>query len=244
MTAHRDRDKDSHSESPGELEPGDLVRDRDDTQRDNQAVVVNTPPVSASDWVVHHRHYPDRTVAKDNPAYPADSAVVIVVFTDGEESHLEYYSGGGSIKLAYLNDKQIPFYAFPRPRLRKCGSRGGFEIPVEKIRPSPYHSRSFTVANNEQFIDEIAERGYPEPFPLVRITDSGEFVLVNGHRRVWASCVSGLSSIRMKGCYLTAKQAARIWCRCHLGGYTQQERASAITALESRFGDAYRELLE
>lgn len=226
------------------LESGDLVRDRDaDTGRDHQAVVVNTPPVSASEWVVHRRYHPDRTVAEDNPAYPADSAVVIVVFT-GEESRLEYYSGAGSIKLSYLNDRGIPFYAFPRPRLRKCGSRGGFEIAVEKIRPSPYHSRSFSTQQNRQFIDEIAERGYPDPFPLVQVTESGEFVLLNGHRRVWASCVSELSSITVKGCYLSEKQAARIWCRCHLGGYNQHERESAISALESQFGDAYKDLLE
>lgn len=227
-------------QSSEELEPGDIVVDRDDEGGENRAVVVNVPPVSVTEWSVHSR---GTTVAEDNPSYPGDSAVVIVVFLDEASSSLQYYSGAGSIKISFLNDHRISFYAFPRPRLKKCGSRGAFEAAPETIRPSPYHTRTFEPEDNHEFIQAIQQRGHPDPYPLVRITDTEEFVLLNGHRRVWASCISELSQIKIKGCYMTDRQAARIWCQCHLAGYDETEREEAVQLLQDRFGDEYTELI-
>lgn len=233
------QESDSAIQTQNTVSVGDVVRDTDQEGEDT-AVVVNKPPLKATDWDVRSRGV---TLSEDNPSYPADSRVVIVVFANSDSS-LEYYSGSGAIKLRYLERTQIPYYAFPQPRLRKCGSRDAFEVSLDEISPSRYHSRSFTVNENRQFIEEIRQRGFPDPVPLARVTGNGSFELINGHRRVWASYVAGLSSIKINGCYMSHESTAQLWARCHLAQYDDHEYQRAVEELSAQFGDEYTDIID
>ena len=102
---------------------GEVVRDRDDDDP-NDAIVVNVPPIPASEWDVTAL---DQTLAEANPDYPADAQTVIVVF---REVLTEYFEGtdttgefDSQIPIATLADEHVQFYAFPAPRLEATGER-------------------------------------------------------------------------------------------------------------------------
>jgi hypothetical protein len=97
------------------IQPGDRVRDRDDPDP-NDAIVVNQPPMTASEWDVEPR---DCTLADDNPDYPDDASVVVVCFLD---DLLEYGppfdpTEQTALSLSTLNESGVNFYTFPAPRL-------------------------------------------------------------------------------------------------------------------------------
>lgn len=56
---------------------GAVVHDREDDDL-NDAIVVNTPSKLSQDWHAHA----DKSVAEDNPEYPAAAPVIVVVFAD------------------------------------------------------------------------------------------------------------------------------------------------------------------
>jgi hypothetical protein len=97
------------------IQPGDRVHDRDDPEPDD-AIVVNQPPTTASEWDVEPR---DCTLADDNPDYPEDAAVVVICFAD----HLVEYgppfdpTEQTALSLSTLNEAGVNFYTFPAPRL-------------------------------------------------------------------------------------------------------------------------------
>lgn len=97
------------------IQNGDRVHDRDDPDP-NDAIVVNQPPKTASEWEIQPR---DCTLADDNPDYPADAAVVVVCFVD---DLLEYGppfdpTDQTQLPLATLIESGVHFYTFPAPRL-------------------------------------------------------------------------------------------------------------------------------
>lgn len=101
--------------SPATIRPGDRVHDRDDADPDD-AIVVNQPPMTASEWTVESR---DCTLAEDNPDYPDDAAVAVVCFCD---DLIEYGppfdpTEQQPLSLAALNESGVNFYTFPAPRL-------------------------------------------------------------------------------------------------------------------------------
>lgn len=222
---------------PSELEHGDLVEDRDDP-KPNPAVVVNTPRVSAEEWYVGGRG----TVAMDNPDYPADAPVVVVVYQDDLREVRPYYCGTSPLKLAAL-ERETRIYAFPAPRLERVGSLGLPTVPLDRIQPSPYHARNFDVDANREFIAEIRERGHPEPVPFARALD-GAVELVNGHKRVWASHVAGLEEIPVRSIYADREHAARMWAERHLDGYSGDEVETALDRLRADWGDQATDIAE
>lgn len=221
-----------------ELDHGDLVVDRDDPDP-NPAVVVNTPDVPASDWYVGGRG----TLATDNPDYPSDAQTVIVVFRDDLADVRPYYCGTSPLKLQPL-EQETRIYAFPAPRLERVGSLDVPTIPLDEIQPSPYHSRNFDADANRDFIDEIAERGHPKPFPFARVTDDG-VELINGHKRVWASHVAGLEEIPVRTIYADREHATRLWADRHLdGSYSGAQAETALDRLQDDWGDAATEIAD
>lgn len=95
-------------------------------------VVVNRPGVEAQDWDTRRG---DSTVAADNPDYPVDSSVLVVVFlsdleewcSDWEDSDVTDFS------LEALAGDSVPFYAFPANRLEEPSK----ELLQEAIDPTP-----------------------------------------------------------------------------------------------------------
>lgn len=200
---------------------GDIVVDREHPE--SEAVVVNVPAVPADEWTVA-----DRTVAADNrhnDTHPKEP-VVVVVYRNALEHARPYYTGSRPIKLSELSRDDVSFYAFPYSRLEIVGSMSPLSIRLDDIRPSPYHARNFDYEANAEFIDEIAARGYPKPFPLLRVTDDG-FEVINGHKRIWASYVAGLDEALCWCVDVDRQQGAQMWARRHLGGYTDEEAAAA-----------------
>ncbi|ERG97348.1 MAG: hypothetical protein J07HQW2_03834 [Haloquadratum walsbyi J07HQW2] len=225
--------------------PGHKGRDGSDTDR---AVVVNTPPVTAEEWDVPSRR---ATVAEENPQYRSDSPIAIVVFTPDLDSEFQYYSGVAPLKLTRLERSDVDYYAFPQPRLRKVGSRGPIEVDINQIHPSPYHSRTFSISDNRQFIEDIIARGKPPKPPVVWANrnhthtytraQSDSLTLLDGHKRVWASHVAGFDEIQILGMYLDDETATRVWANRHLDSYNRTETNCARNRLKNKWGESYRQ---
>ncbi|WP_424004839.1 hypothetical protein ACOZ4I_17385 (plasmid) [Haloarcula salina] len=97
----------------------DVVRDREDDDADD-AVVVNTPPVTCDEWVVH-RHDGVTTVADDNPGYDAGTEVVVVAFRDElAEAQPKFVETTEALPLA--DTGELSTYAFPPGRLRRVAT--------------------------------------------------------------------------------------------------------------------------
>lgn len=103
--------------------PGEVVYDRDDDDP-NAGIVVNLPPVPATEWDVHPL---DSMLAEANPDYPDDAQTVIVVFREALAEYLSMTDTARDIELpislADLADEHVPFYAFPAPRLAPTGEQ-------------------------------------------------------------------------------------------------------------------------
>lgn len=98
--------------SDGEIPVGSRVVDGDDTDP-NPAVVVKCPDKRADEWNVD-----EHTVATfpGNEQYADDAPVVVVVFeNDADEYDLQV--GDARVDLAVLAERDVPYYAFPAPRL-------------------------------------------------------------------------------------------------------------------------------
>ncbi|ERG93847.1 hypothetical protein [Haloquadratum walsbyi] len=252
-------------EHDNDLSFGDVVIDneRPDSKRQNEnvtdtdtrtrkPVVVNVPPVTAEEWDV-----PDRgvTVAEDNPQYRSDSPIAIVVFTPDLDSAFQYYSGVAPLKLTRLERSGVDYYAFPQPRLQKAGSRGPITVDIDRIYPSPYHSRTFSLDQNTRFVEKVAAREKPPRPPLVwanhdrahsrsctcTCTQTDSLTLLDGHKRVWASHVAGLEDIEILGMYLDDETATRVWANRHLDSYNRTETNRARTRLKDKWGEGYRQ---
>jgi hypothetical protein len=97
------------------IQPGDRVHDRDDPDPDD-AIVVNQPPTTASEWDVEPR---DCTLADDNPDYPDDAAVVVICFVDDLVEYGPPFdpTEQTALSMSTLNEAGVNFYTFPAPRL-------------------------------------------------------------------------------------------------------------------------------
>lgn len=116
------------AESTNPFSIGDLVVDRDgDTG--NVAVVVNLPPQKADEWTA----YRNTTVAEDNPEYPEDARIAVVVFRSGlvENDSEEYLDPSKPVPLDTLNDLGIHHYSFPVDRLDLVDPDDAPEIPED-----------------------------------------------------------------------------------------------------------------
>lgn len=209
------------------LQNGDVVIDRDD-ENPNRAVVVNTPFVPADEWYA----YGSETVASDNPSYPSDDPVVVVVFESVLRDVYPDYTGCLAIRMKKLVRDGVPHYSFPRSRLKQVDELDPIDVDLTAVRPAAHHSRNFSLEENQTFIEEIGERGYPDPIPLLR--DCGDhYEILNGHKRIWASHIAGLQSIPCHCVYMNDQQAAIKWATWHLGGYTNEQLETARETLEN-----------
>lgn len=119
------RERPDGTEEPGRnetngLAPGAVVVDRDDDDPD-EAIVVNTPSKTAAEWDVPPRGC---TLAEDNPSYPEDAAVIVVVFREELDETRPEYDGAEPLS---LSDLEAYYYSFPEPRLRKVDGLPGRE---------------------------------------------------------------------------------------------------------------------
>lgn len=92
---------------------GETVLDRDDADAD-PAVVVNTPSIPASEWDIPRI---EKTTAEDNPAYPADAVVAVVVYEDDLDDVFPEWGRDQPIAMTTLNNARVDHYSFPAPRL-------------------------------------------------------------------------------------------------------------------------------
>lgn len=225
-----------------DLSLGSIVIDRDGESSD-EAIVVNLPPVDAADWDVPRRG----SVAEDNPDYPADERIAIAVYRDRLDESYPHYAGIRPIPLAELNERGVPFYAFPRSRLNPVGRTEPPRLPITRLRPSPYHARSFTAGENEAFIERTRQRGEPHAPVLVRPIQTGTvkqyYEVLNGHKRVWASHAAGLERVPCCVAHVDDWQAAQTFAKKHLSDYDGPAFRRAVAALRERWGERANELI-
>lgn len=198
---------------------GSVVVDTEQSpQEQDEAVVVATPDATLDDWNVYNG---DTTVAEDNPDYPVNDRVTIVVFREELDKYYPYYSGVYPLYLPELNERGVPYYAFPNARLEQLRVQRAHEICLDDVFPSPYHHRSFDFDGNEEFVAETKERGFPLPYPLVRVLSNGngestpKFEILDGHKRVWIAHVAGCKKIKAQSVYVDDVFAAGIYLQNH-----------------------------
>jgi ParB family chromosome partitioning protein len=213
---------------------GAIVEDVEAKSQD--AIVINTPSKTAAEWTVDD----DRTVADDNPEYPADDPIVVVLHRSQVEEHIPLYSGG-VLPLSKVCEVGIKLYAFPLSRLDVVGELETPTVSIDAIHPSPYHSRTFDASTNREFIESINNTG-ELPGPVrARVLQHRplKLELLNGHKRAWAACVAGFDEVPVWAQYwFTDEEAARIWARQHLPTYTSGQQHRAIERLQNRFGQS------
>ena len=91
---------------------GAMVGDRDAPMA-TPRIVVALPATAAADWIT----YGGTTVAQDNPAYPADASLVIVVETAAVDRYLPEWDHETALSRSTLNETGVYYEAVPAPRL-------------------------------------------------------------------------------------------------------------------------------
>lgn len=112
-------------------EYGDLVVDRE-AEEPSIGVVVNRPATRAGDWEIRDG---ETTVAEENPEYPADSPLVVVVHQDDLEAYDPDWESfdGEDRSLVEFAEAGVPYYAFPEARVKPVPDR----VMHEQIDPTP-----------------------------------------------------------------------------------------------------------
>ena len=217
--------------------PGDLVVDQDNPW--SEGIVVDLPNKNADEWNVPGIG----RLSEDNPDYPEDDDVVCILFRDTLDEEFPYYSGVKPLSLSNLSKEGVKFYSFPGERLRKVGKIEPHDIPLSKVLPSPYHSRTFDVDEEIRLIAELdREGGLPKP-ALLRVVDDGYFTILNGHKRIWAANVLGYNTVKARCMYLDDLHAAQIFASRHLDQHpeerehTDPSQTAAIEALRDDWGE-------
>jgi cobalamin biosynthesis protein CobT len=156
-----------------DIDIGDLVLDRD-TDHSDPAVVVNTPPKTADEW----KAYTGTTVAEDNPEYPADASIIVVVFRNEIlDEQPEMVAPDSPIPLQDLNEVGIKHYSFPAPRLRRADPEtDDFEALEDlddiNINSDDTDDESVSTSENEQAETSETSETDTEP-PDTTATDQG-----------------------------------------------------------------------
>jgi ParB family chromosome partitioning protein len=222
-----------------QLQYGDIVTDREDPE--GQAIVVSTPSVTISEWTVMSTGH---TVAEDNPTYPPDDPVVIVLWENQINDEFPYYTGVRPLSPSLLSTHHIHHYSFPATRLTKQDEVDTHTVPLNTLRPSPYHSRSFSVTDNQQFLADVRQQGIPGAL-LVRVLDSNAptFELLDGHKRAWAGHVVGLEEVPVMALHINEEQGARTWANRHLNDYDAESTAAAAATLHQHFPEVADDIL-
>lgn len=98
---------------------GDIVHDQDaDADEQTGAYVTTLPDATAEEWVAYEdEEGTETTVAEDNPDYPADAPVVVVVHTTGVHYDLPDWNRYTRLSVSELEEADALYYGFPAPRL-------------------------------------------------------------------------------------------------------------------------------
>jgi ParB family chromosome partitioning protein len=210
---------------------GTVVTDTEDPDP-RKLVVVNTPGLSIEEWDAT----PGTTVADKNPGHDPGEEVVIAAPKAEIHEEFPYYTGGVPLHLSRINQTEIDHTGYPRSRLSPVRQLPPTTLPLQDVRPSPFHVRTFDAADNTEFIESIKERGRPATAPLVRPVEGG-FEIINGHKRIWASHAAGLTAVPCRCAYVDDRQAAERWARAHLPGYNDEQQQAAVARIRDEFGD-------
>jgi hypothetical protein len=114
--AEAEQESESASEQPPAdgFNVGDVVHDRDSDEDDpTSAYVASLPDATAEEWVAHD----ETTVAEDNPEYPADARVVVVVFGNTVDYQLPDWDRISPLSVGEIEEVGGRSYSFPVPRL-------------------------------------------------------------------------------------------------------------------------------
>ncbi|MFC6965100.1 hypothetical protein ACFQL7_28225 [Halocatena marina] len=140
---------------------GDVVQDREDNDP-NDAIVVNLPSKTAAEWIARQGSWGEATVAEDNPTYPADAPIVVVVFADALREAFPDWERETPLALTAVNRSDASHYSFPAPRLTVDDSRtrGNDSSPdaSERAETSPPsgEATSATARNDENPVADPA----------------------------------------------------------------------------------------
>lgn len=94
------------------FEVGETVVDREDP-RSPPAVVVSLPAKTAADWIT----YGGTTVAHDNPGYPADARLVVVVAVGDVDTYLSEWDAQTPLTRSDLDETGVYYRVIPVSRL-------------------------------------------------------------------------------------------------------------------------------
>jgi hypothetical protein len=101
---------------------GDAVIDSEDESPDT-AIVINFPNEPCSEWDCYTEDDGTQvTVADDNPSYPDDAPVVVVLFVEQIEQHYPEWTGDDPLSLSEVSAQDITHYGFPPGRLEPAPS--------------------------------------------------------------------------------------------------------------------------
>jgi ParB family chromosome partitioning protein len=189
----------------GMVAAGERVRDRKHPIETGIVLAVRDVPAAE-----YHVEAITRTVANDNPDYPASDPVVELVWNDH----------GDDPAFAGARD-DLTVYHFPLSRLvcEPCVR----DVAPSALAASPYHHRTFAVDENHNagYIRKIRSQGYIESLLLARETAAG-LELVAGHKRRWVAHQAGLDTVAVRVVDLSAWEAALHYAEDHLRSVPRQ----------------------
>jgi hypothetical protein len=175
---------------------GDIVLDRD-ADEESAAYVTTLPDATADEWIAYEDEGEEITVAEDNPDYPADAPVVVVVHTTGMHLDLQDWNRYTPLSVDELEevDTDYPlYYSFPAQRLvrdkkrphgpeaqRKRTESGeeGDESATEKASASDGPPLTDIQHVGEGRAEELREAGY-ESVEDVATTDQSAVAEIDG----------------------------------------------------------------
>lgn len=148
---------------------GNVVQDREDDDPD-PAIVVNVPGVPADEWDVPRF---GKTIAEDNPDYPADALVVTILFEDNLNYSFPNWERDTKISYDTLDGRGLQYYSFPAPRLESA------EPTEEATKPNaqtngdsaPTNGTHASAASGSS-TDTSAEDSSAEPSDAVRALEA------------------------------------------------------------------------
>jgi hypothetical protein len=154
-----------------DFSPGDIVLDRETDER-SPAYVTTLPDATAADWIAYEDEDEEITVAEDNPDYPADASVIVVVHTTNVHYDLPDWNRYTPLSMDELEEADARYYAFPAPRLVRDKERPHApenqtvraESEGEPDESSDDHSSTSTLTDiqhvGESRADDLRAAGY------------------------------------------------------------------------------------
>jgi hypothetical protein len=156
--------------------PGDVVVDRDDDDPD-PAVVANAPSIPAEDWTIP---WLEKTIAEDNPDYPADAPIALVVYKnhlEETEEALPEWDRENAVAISELTESSLSYYVFPQPRLHSAetGPESGTKSSESNDGPAITDIQHI----GEGRAEDLREEGY-ESVADVATTDQSAVAEIDG----------------------------------------------------------------